>query len=76
MTNDGLEPAGEQLELFPMPDIVETILHRAEVYRQGSLFRWSCVCGQTGTWVQSSARANAGRRAHIVAVYRRNNDRP
>jgi hypothetical protein len=73
MNTDGLDPPGEQLELFPMPDVVETIVHRAEVYRAGvGRFRWVCACGQSGAWVTTSGRANAGKRAHIVAVYRRN----
>jgi len=76
MTGDGLDPPGEQLELFPMPDIVETIVHRADVYRNGLYFQWQCACGQRGKWVTTSGRANAGKRAHIVAVFRRNESRP
>jgi hypothetical protein len=76
MTGDGLDPPGEQLELFPMPDVIERIVHRAEVHRNGVLYRWSCACGATGIWTTYTGRANAGRRAHLRAAYRRIDDRP
>lgn len=71
-----MDPPGEQLELFPMPDVVERIVHRTNIYRTGALFRWGCACGARGKWGTSSGRANAGSRAHLVAVYRRIEKRP
>jgi hypothetical protein len=70
MARDGLEPAGEQLELFEDPGFSETIVHKAGVFSSGLGWWWSCTCGQTGQ-PTTEGRAYGGRRRHMTAARRR-----
>lgn len=72
MNTDGLDPPGEQLELFPLPDVAEIVVHRV-VWSPG---RWSCVCGAGRAGLQGGAIAGAAARAHMRAVRRRMAARP
>lgn len=75
MTNDGLDPPGEQLELFPVPGLRETVVHRAEIHGYGFMFYWSCACGASGQ-PTTNGRAVGGRARHFAAVRRRMAARP
>lgn len=72
---DNLEPAGEQLELpwegpGPVAEVVETIVHRAQILAHGFTFYWWCACGRQGQ-PTTEGRAHGGALAHMRAVKKR-----
>jgi len=70
VTEDGLTPPGEQLELFPDPGVTETVVHRAGVFGNGVTWWWSCACGRAGP-PTTEGRAHGGRRVHMRAARKR-----